>query len=177
VLAQLGHKNIGILSSTKSKTSSSEDRFQGYLDAIKKNQLKIEPNYWLTRIDEVSYQEEQSTKEMIFDWLQNEQDITAVFAFSPQTALYVALIASKLGKRIPEDLEILCFDNPQIRDLEHDYFTWIEQNFEMMGTEAIQLLLRTIREPSTLEQIFIPVTLQEGRTTKVPTSLEVRPNI
>jgi len=165
-LAKLGHQHIGILSFTKSKTSSSEDRFRGYLDAAKKNQLKLETNYWLTQFDDISFQDEDTMKEMIEEWLLKEQDITAVFAFSPQIAIYVAMMANKIGKRIPEDLAILSFDHPQIRNLDNDYFSWIEQNFELIGTEAVQLLLKTIREPSTLEQIVIPVSLHERRTTQ-----------
>jgi GntR family transcriptional regulator of arabinose operon len=166
-LAKMGHQHIGILSFTKSKTSSSEDRFRGYLDAAQKNKLKLETNYWLTQFDDISYQDEDSMKEMIEEWLQKEQEITAVFAFSPQTAIYLAMMAGKLGKRIPEDLAILCFDHPQIRNLDNDYFSWIEQNFELIGTEAVKLLLKTIREPSTLEQIVIPVSLHERQTTQI----------
>ncbi|MFC5402149.1 GntR family transcriptional regulator [Cohnella soli] len=172
-LASLGHKNIGIVSFTKSKTSSSEDRFRGYLDAAKKNQLQLQHNYWLTQFDDVSYQDEQSMIETIFDWLQQEQDITAVFAFSPQIAIYIVKAAKRLGKKIPEDLAIICFDNPQIRDVENDYFTWIEQNFELMGTEAVQLLLNVIRDPSTLEQIVIPVSLHEEQSSIIRASLDI----
>ncbi|MCD9020677.1 substrate-binding domain-containing protein [Cohnella sp. NL03-T5] len=107
------------------------------------------------------------------NWLQQEQEVTAAFAFSPQIALCIDKAANRLGKRIPEDLAIICFDNPQIRDVENDYFTWIEQNFERMGTEAAQLLLNTIRNPSTLEQIVIPVSLHEGKTTSIRASLEI----
>ncbi|MCQ6561005.1 GntR family transcriptional regulator [Paenibacillus mendelii] len=164
-LARKGHKHVGILSLNRSKTSSSEDRFRGYLDAAKKNQLRLEPNYWLTQIDDASLPDENNRKEMIFEWLQNEPTITSVFAFSPETALCAAKMAVKLGKKIPEDLAIICFDNPQIRGLENDYFTWIEQNFELMGTEAVKLLLRSMHDPSTLEQIVIPLSLHEGQST------------
>ncbi|QTH40352.1 substrate-binding domain-containing protein [Cohnella sp. LGH] len=167
-LAQRGHKNIGIVSFTKSKTSSSEDRFSGYLGAAKQNRLPLQHRYWLTQFDDVSFQDEQSINDEVFDWLQQEPDITAIFAFSPQIAICAARAAERLGRKIPEELSIICFDNPQIRDMHGDYFTWIEQNIEWMGTEAVNLLLRVIRDPSVLEQLVIPVSLREGLTVSAP---------
>lgn len=169
-LAELGHRHIGILSLNRAKTSSSEDRFRGYLDSAKANRIKLEPNYWLTQMDGVAFPNEESIKERIVDWLQSEPAMTAVFAFSPETAIEAAIAARKIGRRIPEELAIICFDNPQVRDLEVHYFTWIEQNFERMGAEAIQLLLKSMRNPLTLEQLVIPVALHEELTTRMATA-------
>jgi GntR family transcriptional regulator of arabinose operon len=166
-LAGLGHKSIGVISAVKSSTSSSEDRFLGYLDAAKKHQLKISPNHWLTRMNEFTYSEPEVRQEYIKDWLKKESDITAVFALAPFLAVEVAEAAHALGKKIPDDLAILSFDDPQIitSDFKKSYFTWIEQDFEKMGTQAVQQLLRVINDPSSIEQIVLPVSLHEGFTT------------
>ncbi|TLS53909.1 GntR family transcriptional regulator [Paenibacillus antri] len=164
-LVNKGHRQIGIVSGTKSKTASSEDRFSGYLEAARKTGLKIEPLHWLTRIDEISYHEEQPTRDMIRDWLNGQQELTAVFAFGSAMAVYVAEIAVQLGKRVPEDLAILSFDTPNIRDFQGLYFSRIEQQEERIGVSAVELLLQVIADPSIIERIVIPVSLVEGRST------------
>lgn len=164
-LVQKGHRQIGIISGTKSKTSSSEDRFSGYLDMAKKAGLKIEPAHWLTRIDEVTYLDPNIGREMIRKWLESQPEITAIFAFSNTIALYTADAAMKLGKKVPEELAILSFDAPPIRDFQGCLFSYIEQQEDKMGEEAIGLLLAAIEDPAINRQIVIPVKLNEGRTT------------
>ncbi|UVI28769.1 GntR family transcriptional regulator [Paenibacillus spongiae] len=160
-----GHRQIGIVSTTQSKTASAEDRFAGYLEAARHLGLKIEPAHWLTRIDESSFKEEIPTKEIIREWLSEQKNLTAVFAFSSITAVFVADIAVQLGKKIPEDLAILSFDSPGVQDFNGLYFSCIEQQEYQLGEKAVDLLLQVISDPAHIEQIIIPVTLVEGRST------------
>ncbi|MFC3804314.1 GntR family transcriptional regulator [Cohnella sp. GCM10012308] len=164
-LVQKGHRQIGIISGTKSKTSSSEDRFSGYLDMAKKAGLKIEPAHWLTRIDEVTYMDPIIGRDMIRKWLESQPEITAIFAFSSAIALYVADVAAGIGRKVPEELAILSFDAPPIRDFQGSLFSYIEQQEDKMGEEAIGLLMAAIEDPAISRQIVIPVKLNEGRTT------------
>ncbi|QGQ99399.1 GntR family transcriptional regulator [Paenibacillus psychroresistens] len=163
-LIGIGHTSIGVVSLTKSTTASAEDRFRGYLDTVRKNKLQIEINHWLTRIDELSYKDEENTKEYIREWLADQTELTAIFTLSPQAAVMAARIILSMGKRIPEDIAILTFDDPKIDDLSGSYFSFMEQDIELMGIKAVQLLLKTILVPSTLEQIVIPVTIHIGRS-------------
>ncbi|MFD0716856.1 GntR family transcriptional regulator [Paenibacillus sp. GCM10027626] len=160
-----GHRHIGIVSGTKSKTSSSEDRFSGYLGMAKKAGLKIEPSHWLTRIDEITYLDTDVSQEIVRDWLRSRPEITAVFAFSSAIAFYVAEAAIQLGKKVPEELAILSFDTPPIRDFDGFYFSCIEQQEGKMGEEAVSLLREAIEDPAISREIIIPVSLREGRTT------------
>jgi len=166
-LIRLGHRVIGVVSSPKSKTSSAEDRFQGYLEAVRAKNLPIQAKHWLTRLDDDSpIHDEISIKEAIEEWLSEGLDMSAVFTIQSLDAIYIASIADKLGIRVPEDLSILSFDNPGISDLYKHYFSHVEQNLELMGAEAVELLIRAIHNPDTSEQIKIPVTLIEGRSTR-----------
>ncbi|QJD84893.1 GntR family transcriptional regulator [Cohnella herbarum] len=165
-LAGLGHRKIGVVSSVKSKTSSAEDRFRGYLDFARQAILQVEPRHWLTRMDdELPYHEELNSMERIREWLTNNRDLTAVFALNPLDAVYVAKVAEAMSIRIPEDLAILSFDDPGIRDLHHPFFGFIEQNLEEIGVQAVNLLGETISDPATFRQIKIPVALRPGLST------------
>lgn len=164
-LIQKGHKKIGILSGTKSKTASSEDRFSGYLDAAKAAGLKIEPSHWLTRLDELCFSGPDATKQAVKDWMDSQPDLTAIFAFSNGMALIVASIAAERGLAIPEDLAILSFDCPPLRDLHGYFFSRIEQQEIHIGMQAVRLLLDAIAGQADLQQIVVPVKLVEGRST------------
>ncbi|MBP1995328.1 GntR family transcriptional regulator [Paenibacillus eucommiae] len=158
-----GHTEIGIISGTKSTTASSEDRFQGYLDAMKKNQLLTNPSYWLTRIDEFTYQQEDIYKQYIADWLSSNPNITAAFAFSSLMAEQVYQVARSMGKQIPEQLAILSYDNPDIKMMDASpFFSSIEQNAEEMGLQAVQVLMKSLHDPVHVEQRVIPVSLYHG---------------
>lgn len=165
-LISLGHQQIGIVSSSKSKTSSSEDRFSGYLNAAKAHNLPIRTQHWLTRIDDhLPAFDAAMTEEVIKDWLAEHPEITAVFALQSPVATLVATAAERLGKRVPQELSILSFDSPGLHDLHKHLFSHIEQNLELMGQQAVDLLLRTINDADELDQITIPITLVEGRST------------
>ncbi|UVI31808.1 GntR family transcriptional regulator [Paenibacillus spongiae] len=164
-LISKGHRQIGIVSGTKSKTSSSEDRFSGYLVMAKKAGLRIEPSHWLTRIDEITYMDTDVSQEMVHDWLLSQPEITAVFAFSSAIAVHVGEVAIKLGKKVPEELAILSFDTPPIRDFNGNFFSCIQQQEGKMGEEAVTLLRETIEDPTIIREIIIPVSLREERTT------------
>lgn len=164
-LIQKGHKKIGILSGTKSITASSEDRFSGYLDAAKAAGLKLEPSHWLTRLDEVCFSDMDATKQAVKEWMDAQQDLTAIFAFSNGMAVVVASIAAERGLAIPEDLAILSFDCPPLRDLQGYFFSRIEQQELSIGMQAVRLLLDTIAGKTDLQQIVVPVQLVEGRST------------
>ncbi|MCD9025786.1 GntR family transcriptional regulator [Cohnella silvisoli] len=165
-LASLGHRKIGIVSSVKSKTSSAEERFRGYLDFARHKMLQVEPRHWLTRMDDdMPYHDEINSMDHIREWLTNNPDLTAVFALNPLDAVYVAKVAESMNFRIPEDLVILSFDDPGMQDLHHHFFGFIEQNLEEVGTRAVDLLSDTIHDPATLRQIKIPVTLRPGNST------------
>ncbi|WP_188997112.1 GntR family transcriptional regulator [Paenibacillus nasutitermitis] len=165
-LINKGHTQIGIISSTKSTTASSEDRFLGHIDTMKKHQLLTNPSYWLTRTDELTYQQEDISKTYISDWLTNNPDITAVFAFNSIMAVYVLQVARSLGKKIPEQLAILSYDSPDIRDMDNNlYFSAVEQNVEEIGLQAVQLLDMATNESQNFEHLVIPVSLSQRSTT------------
>ncbi|WP_391573601.1 substrate-binding domain-containing protein [Cohnella sp.] len=48
------------------------------------------------------------------DWLSSNPNITAIFAFSSLMAAQAYQVARSMGKRIPEQLAILSYDNPDM---------------------------------------------------------------
>ncbi|MCD9020619.1 GntR family transcriptional regulator [Cohnella silvisoli] len=174
-LIGLGHRNIGVVSSSKSKTSSAEERFQGYLETVRNTSLPTYPYHWLTYIDDnAPFHDEIMAMEFIEEWLTEHRDITAIFAVHSLDAIYVSEVAEKLNIRVPEELSICTFDNPGISDLRNVYYTHIKQNLELMGNKAVELLIRSFHNPQINEQIKIAISLVEGKSTCSPFNKDVQ---
>jgi DNA-binding LacI/PurR family transcriptional regulator len=69
-----------------------------------------------------------------------------------------------LGKAVPEDISILCFDSPYNYVQEY-VFTFIRQNEAEMGSTAIELLLKQMREKGVSDKVYLDADLVVGTTT------------
>ena len=74
----------------------------------------------------------------------------------------------QLGKKIPDDISLVCFDHAPLSTFEQEtnMITHIEQNQTEMGEKAIQLLLRKIKNPNLIEKINLDYHLKEGNPVK-----------
>jgi len=160
-----GHRNIGILSEAKSKTSSADERFRGYLEAAQKHRLVINPDQWLIGIRD-TYNSEEEIESLVRSWMERHEEITAIFSFNRNLSIFIAQVAKEMGRRVPEDLSILSFDNPGLHDLDGYFFSFIQQDTATMGEQAVKLLAKAMREEAVCESIVTPISLYEGRTVK-----------
>jgi DNA-binding LacI/PurR family transcriptional regulator len=78
--------------------------------------------------------------------LGGEAGVTAIFVANDQMALGVLRALHESGRRVPEDVSVVGFDDIP----EAAYFmpplTTIRQDFDEMGTRSLRLLLATIEE-------------------------------
>ncbi len=86
-------------------------------------------------------------------------DLEAVFAFNDPMALGALLTARKLGKRVPEDLAVVGFDDiPEARFF-HPALSTMRQPLAEMGSQAVRMLHRllTLRDSDAArpEQIWL----------------------
>jgi len=158
-LADLGHASIGILSSASSKTSSSDDRFRGYLEAARSRGLVMHPDQWLLGLAERTTSSEEMAAE-IKAWLQRQENMTAVFSFNRDLAVLAERMAAELGRTSPGRLAILSFD-----DLAGYRYSYVEQDMAAIGREAVRLLAEAMEEPAVRRSVAVPVRLVPGRTT------------
>ena len=82
---------------------------------------------------------------------------------------YVARVAHQtlleLGKRIPHDYAIVCFDSPE-NPLEQPLFTHIQQDEYAMGSVAVDVLDALIRDGSAEVRTVVDFNLIEGQSTR-----------
>lgn len=81
--------------------------------------------------------------------LRQEPDLEAVFACNDPMALGALQAASRLGKRVPEDLAIAGFDDVPEANYYNPPLTTVRQPLAEMGAQAVQMLHRALNHPET----------------------------
>jgi DNA-binding LacI/PurR family transcriptional regulator len=78
--------------------------------------------------------------------LEQSPDIEALFASNDQMALGALQAAGRAGRRVPQDLAVVGFDDIPEAAYFHPPLTTIRQDLEKMGTLAVQLVHRMIED-------------------------------
>lgn len=140
-LLDLGHTHIAFMSTPISGTSSLQMRFDGYSQALGERGQVCSPEYRFDAIQFEEVEEEYDSLQIsrISEFLMEHPQVTAVFAARYKVAEHVYAAALMLGKRVPEDLSIACFDAPALKRY-HWQFTHVRQDEKTIAAEAVRLL-------------------------------------
>lgn len=148
-----GHKNFAIINYCTCNNSI-QHRVDGFkaalneagIDLPEENILEIE-TCWIPSPDNLHI----SSINMVMDFLKKNPAVTSLFALNSGIALIALKAAKNLNLRIPEDLEILTFDNPDafhsIENMPVHYFD--QKQGELLCPKAVDLLISQIKhEPA-----------------------------
>ncbi|NYE19087.1 GntR family transcriptional regulator [Microbacterium immunditiarum] len=168
-LFSLGHEQIGLVSSD-STVSTLRDRRDGYIKAhamhhIPHDEAKVfdlvhstTPGSTATPAEDVDH---------LTAYLRAHPELTAVVATEYNIAALLRDAAARLGRGIPHDLSVVCFDHPDaFYDSAQYRFTHIRQDQEGMGAAAVDLVLELIRDPHAVRKITLPTELVVGQSTR-----------
>lgn len=148
-LLKAGHRRIGLINieSLESGLPGAVGRYKGYVQALEGAGMTVDPA--LVRFGQGS---EPYGFKYALELMQEPEPPTAIFCANDRTAwgAYQALL--ELGKRIPEDVSIIGFDNqetlaPHLRP----GLTTLELPFEQMGRRAVDLILEGIKPQGQVE--------------------------
>lgn len=145
-LLELGHRRIGFISG-RAELESSNRRLEGYLDALKKAELRVDEKL-IACGDYTTDTALICTREL----LTLEVPPTAIFASNDQSAMGVFQVAQELGLRIPEDLSLIGFDN--IMESKYLKLTTVDQFIYEMGVVATQMLIKLINGEELSSQTY-----------------------
>lgn len=150
-LLDKGHSTIAFIS-PEITNSVTDERAQGFEQAYLQRGLSIDKNVWcLLPLDKiVSGQAEQ----LIYQFLQEHPYITAAFTANTELCSYTYLAAKQLNKPVPESLELITFDPPNLPGV-----SYIRQNEAEMCRITLELLHEQISGKYDPQRIIVPVTL------------------
>jgi LacI family transcriptional regulator len=141
-LLSLGHQHIGMVSALPLDEGMA-DRETGFLDLLRERGMKVDR----TSVP-VMYGDHQidGGRQAMAELLGHAPDITAVFVLNDLMALGALEAARALGRRVPEDLSVMGFDNIPFAALANPPLTTVGQPIRELGEQAADLLLDVIEQ-------------------------------
>ncbi|REJ10991.1 LacI family DNA-binding transcriptional regulator [Halobacillus trueperi] len=137
-----------------------QDRFQGAIEELS----QADVDFSVLSTTSYSFEEAQGWAEELFDKF---SDTDGVIASNDIVGIAIIHEALERGKRIPEDVQIIGYDDIPQSSLSYPTLSTIRQPAYEMGREAAKLLIRTIKkEPGVEQTIQMPVELVERKTTR-----------
>lgn len=137
-LISLGHKRIAFLCGSL-KIISEKDRFNGYIDALQENGIKIDPSI-IYEGEVVSKNSLNGCYNLIQQIMEEEKDITSFFILSDYGAYTAVKAITDLGKRVPYDISVVGFDNLPISEFSIPPLTTVSQDKNLIGRKSMQML-------------------------------------
>jgi LacI family transcriptional regulator len=154
-LVGLGHRSIGFISYS-SEPIRENDRRGGYCAALEEAGIQLNPEWiyeGMTLPAQIGYNGVMS----IFP---RHEEVTAIFAATDEIAMGALTALWQLGKRIPQDVSVIGFDDNMNAASITPPLTTIHQPVEEIASSAIDIMIRMIDEPEfKMEDRILPTTL------------------
>jgi DNA-binding LacI/PurR family transcriptional regulator len=160
-LYDLGHKKIGYIGWKSKEILVSEEKYNGYIDGLKENNLEINKDYIFLK-DEVpqkSIREYYEFTQKIYDKIKKEK-ISAVITQTDQIALAVLNYLKDIKIEVPGALSVIGIGNINQTGYTTPGLTTINLPKKRMGRFGAELMLKLISENKNKDQvIYLKTTL------------------
>jgi LacI family transcriptional regulator len=147
-LIEKGHRHIGLVGSETNSYPSLKERRNGYLRAMKDNNLSQ------IYLADFNINRSKGYDETIA-LLQEFPHITAVFCVNDDAGSFAIRAANTLGKRIPADLSIIGYDDTYIAHHTHPTLTTMHVDTVAIGRAAVHLLTLRLQNPDSARMSLI----------------------
>jgi len=161
-LIRLGHVRIACLSGPEA-ISTSTQRVQGYIRALKDAGLPVDPA--LIRYGQYTFE---SGYESARRLLEKSTWPTAWFAANNVISNGILKALGDAGLRVPEDMSVVGFDELPPNLVVNPFLTAVSQPAYEMGYKAVHVLLERIADPDKPagREIVLPATMTIRRSTR-----------
>ncbi|WP_274362889.1 GntR family transcriptional regulator [Paenibacillus thermotolerans] len=163
-LLEHGHSKIAFISSNKI-TTSIEDRLFGYQQALSEGNIPLNSGYQL-------YLQANQGKlssgylEDLQAFFKDHPEVTACFVTHYSIAFHVIHVLKSMGKAVPRDLSVICFDDYEGSEHAEVPLTCVEQQEYRLGQQSAELLIANIESAG-----------QERGMVKLPTNFIIRSSV
>ena len=166
-LFALGHRRIGLIASA-SAVSSIDERRQGFVHAHAVRGYSLDPAYLYADVRVVvpgATADPAEDLDRLRVFLEGNADLTGFVVTEYHVALLLRRALRELGRQIPEDVSIVCFDQPDgFLDDEIFRFTHVAQPQQELGRRALDQVLAQIEDPTAVVKLALPTRLVVGES-------------
>jgi DNA-binding LacI/PurR family transcriptional regulator len=167
ILIEKGHRRIGFIGEDFSVVSVRQ-RYLGYAQAMRDHQIPANPYYvrLITPYVDIEGQERNFQPEIegYRQMLSMMERPTAVVAANNYHAKTFIEVATEMKLRVPQDISVVGMGGWQTAARVHPPLTYMRQNFEQMGQEALVALQQLIENKSEIHHAIISAVLEEGQS-------------
>lgn len=149
-LTDEGHTKVAMLSGTLEDPVNGYLKFSGYKSAIQDAGLHLDDD--LVVIGDYSYD---SGLEAMASLLKLKERPTAIFASTDEMALGLIHGAQDAGVKVPEDIEIIGFDNTRLATMVRPTLTTVVQPMYDIGAVSMRLLTKYMNKEDVSENVVI----------------------
>lgn len=135
-LANLGHTKIGFVSLTATVPDHFE-RLQGYFASMGRHGLNLSAD-WIKIVQE---QRPERFASHVEKWLKEDNLPTALITSDFLITLAVIRRLNALNIRVPDDISLICFDDPPAAAHLDPALTAVRQNIPLLGFKAVESLI------------------------------------
>ncbi|MFC0212261.1 LacI family DNA-binding transcriptional regulator [Paenibacillus chartarius] len=162
-LIELGHERIGLINGP-AYLSNARERAQAFRDTLILSGIQPNPRYMIE-----THFKQDNLDEIISKFLslrENERP-TAIVAANNFIGVNTLRALRSLGIRVPEDISVTCFDDPDIIPDYNPFLTVAKQPAYDMGYIGMQLLIERIQNeaPAATRKIVLPAELKVRTST------------
>ncbi len=159
-LIKAGHRRIGFISGDLERASFKQ-RFDGYSKALRAAGIPMRQDYVRAFGLERGY-------DHVKELLSMDDRPTAIFAANDINAVYGYRAIKEMGLRLPEDISLVGFDDIDLGKIASPPLTTIRVYKEELGSMAVRVLLRKIKEDDQRPiTVMIPTRLVERESVAV----------
>jgi LacI family transcriptional regulator len=163
-LIEKGHRDIAFASPTIKNRGVVSERFLGYKQALSESSIPFR--------SELVFEQELDTETTIAlgRRLAARNDITAVFATADILAAGIMAGVQQSGKKVPEDISVIGFDDINLCRLISPTLTTIHQDAPYKGKLAVNFMIDLL-EKNTLKdrEVILPIRLVERNSVQTIT--------
>jgi LacI family transcriptional regulator len=143
-LIDKGHRHIGLIGSDDNSFPSLKERRNGYLRALKENEITDVSiaNFNINKSH--GYQETVSL-------LQQHPYLTALFCVNDEVGSTAIRAAQSQGKSVPQDISIIGYDDTYFAENTHPPLTTMQVDTVAMGRAAVHLLSLRLENPTSAQ--------------------------
>ena len=140
-LLDRGYQKIAFLSGGE-KELFNQDRLEGFRGALRSAGIEPNQDYIIHTVPTLL-----NGKQCIENLLKRQDAPDAVICGDDKLALAALRTARKMGRRVPEDFGVLCFDNTSVTELAEPSITTVDVDTFELGRLAAENLLHLIEKP------------------------------
>ncbi len=165
-LIDCGCKELLNFSGVHNAEMPADMRWKGFREVCEKYKIKhVEVETQPYQYSTLEYAE---TIEQV---IRNHPNVDGIFASSDLIAAQIIQVCTKLGKKIPDDLQLVGFDDVLIATVTTPEITTIHQPIKEMAEAAVELLVSASKNKIVATRTLLPVSLVKRGTTKEQTRL------